>query len=84
MQRTLIPPCLSVARTVPEQHSNKLFDAEFVEMTSSTANEISTAEKKTTIHPEHVIAALEQLGFSEIKEVVYAFWQQTKEERGGG
>lgn len=36
---------------------------EFVQMLSSTANEISDKEGRTTILPEHVLKAVEQLGF---------------------
>jgi len=39
--------------------------AEFVQLISSEASELSDKEKKTTIMPEHVLAALESLGFGE-------------------
>lgn len=36
---------------------------EFVRMISTTANEFSEQDKKTTILPEHIIKATEELGF---------------------
>lgn len=57
--------------------------AELVEMISSAANEASTKENKSTIHPEHVVAALDQMGFAELKESAAAFLQQWKDEKKG-
>lgn len=37
---------------------------EFVQMVSSTANDISQREGRSTILPEHVIKSVEQLGFN--------------------
>ena len=37
---------------------------DFVHLLSSTANKASEKEKKNTIQPEHVLASLEELGFS--------------------
>lgn len=54
---------------------------------SSEANDLSEKEKKSTIMPEHVLAALEQLGFSEFQEDVRAFYGDVKEsnaQRGAG
>lgn len=53
--------------------------AEFVQLVSSEANEVSDKEKKTTITPEHVLAALHQLGFSEFQEDLQAFYGDVKE-----
>jgi len=61
--------------------------AEFVQLVSSEANDLSEKEKKTTITPEHVLAALEQLGFAEFQEDVRAFYGDVKEsnaQRGAG
>lgn len=57
--------------------------AEFVEMVSSSANEISTQENKTVINPEHVVAALEQLGFVELKQAVSEHLQELKADTKG-
>ena len=54
---------------------------------SSEANDLSEKEKKTTITPEHVLAALEQLGFAEFQQDVRAFYGDVKEsnaQRGAG
>ncbi len=53
--------------------------AEFVQLVSSEANDLSEKEKKTTITPEHVLAALEQLGFADFQEDVRAFYGDVKE-----
>ncbi len=54
--------------------------AEFVQLLSSEALEVATKEKKSTIQPEHVMAALTELGFSEFVEAVTQAWEQHKEE----
>lgn len=53
--------------------------AEFVQLVSSEANEMSDKEKKSTITPEHVLAALQQLGFSEFQGDLQAFYGDVKE-----
>ena len=53
--------------------------AEFVQLVSSEASEVSDQEKKTTITPEHVLAALQQLGFSDFQEDLQAFYGDVKE-----
>jgi histone H3/H4 len=53
---------------------------EFIQTISSEANEISTKENKTTILPEHVVAALESLDFASMVETVKA----TMNEGGSG
>ena len=45
---------------------------------SSDANELSEADKKTTIGPEHVMRALERLGFGSLQERVQACWDEWK------
>ena len=40
---------------------------------------MSDKEKRTTITPEHVLAALQQLGFSEFLEDLQAFYGDVKE-----
>ena len=53
---------------------------EFIQTISSEANEISTKENKTTILPEHVVAALESLDFASMVETVKATMNDIKEE----
>jgi len=53
--------------------------AEFVQLVSSEANDVSEKDKKTTITPEHVLSALEQLGFSEFQDDLVAFYGDVKE-----
>lgn len=53
--------------------------SEFVNLLSSESNDISTKEKKNTIHPEHVLKALEDLGFGEFVPEVHqalALWKE--------
>ena len=52
-------------------------------MISSSANEVSTQDKKTTINPEHVLKALEDLGFADLQKSVNTYWQQWKEDSKG-
>lgn len=56
---------------------------EFVHLISSEANEIATQESKTIIHPEHVVKALEQLGFKEWVASVMQAWEVWKVENKG-
>lgn len=51
-------------------------------MVSSSANGISEKEKKTTITPEHVLAAIEQLEMTDLKIPVATFLQTLKEAKG--
>ena len=50
-----------------------------MQLVSSEANDVSEREKKTTITPEHVLAALQQLGFAEFQEDLQAFYGDVKE-----
>lgn len=54
--------------------------AEFIQLVSSESNEVATKEVKNTISPEHVIRALEELGFSDFVDEVKVAWDQFKEE----
>lgn len=51
---------------------------EFVHLVSSQANEVSEKEKRTTVNPEHIITALEELGFSELVAGVREYWEEWK------
>lgn len=41
---------------------------DFVHLLASTSNAVSEKEKKNTIQPEHVLVALEELGYTEYLE----------------
>lgn len=51
---------------------------EFIHLVSSEANEICENSQRKTISPEHLVAALEVLGFSEFLEEVKASWEDHK------
>ncbi|XWS37202.1 hypothetical protein CRYUN_Cryun19dG0022900 [Craigia yunnanensis] len=51
---------------------------EFINLISSESNEVCNREEKRTIAPEHVLKALEVLGFGEYIEEVYAAYEQHK------
>eukprot|EP00898_Chlorokybus_atmophyticus_P003740 jgi/Chlat1/4367/Chrsp29S04514 len=53
---------------------------EFINLLASEANEICAREDKRTIAPEHVLKALESLGFNEYLEEVNAAYEQHKAE----
>jgi hypothetical protein len=54
--------------------------AEFVQLVSSEANEISGKEKKATILPEHVIKALDELGYQQFTADVRQTWDGYKQD----
>eukprot|EP00210_Caulerpa_lentillifera_P002111 g2026.t1 len=78
MIRELVPKDLNV----PPESMGMLIDCctEFVNLLSSESNEISTREKKNTIHPEHVMRALSVLGFEEFVPEVKEAWDSWKRE----
>ncbi|XP_074317302.1 protein Dr1 homolog isoform X2 [Silene latifolia] len=51
---------------------------EFINLVSSESNEVCNREEKRTIAPEHVLKALQVLGFGEYTEEVYAAYEQHK------
>ncbi|CAI5943699.1 unnamed protein product [Closterium sp. NIES-65] len=53
---------------------------EFINLISSEANEMCSKEDKRTIAPEHVLQALESLGFSSYLAEVQAAYDQHKSE----
>ncbi|KAF7806315.1 protein Dr1-like protein isoform X1 [Senna tora] len=55
-----------------------LFRIEFINLVSSESNEVCNREDKRTIAPEHVLKALQVLGFGEYIEEVYAAYEQHK------
>ncbi|KAK9105525.1 hypothetical protein Scep_022369 [Stephania cephalantha] len=53
-------------------------ESKFINLISSESNEVCSREEKRTIAPEHVLKALEVLGFGEYIEEVYAAYEQHK------
>uniref|UniRef100_M4EIQ3 Transcription factor CBF/NF-Y/archaeal histone domain-containing protein n=1 Tax=Brassica campestris TaxID=3711 RepID=M4EIQ3_BRACM len=53
---------------------------EFINLISSESNEVCNKEDKRTIAPEHVLKALQVLGFGEYVEEVYSAYEQHKYE----
>ncbi|XP_062580475.1 protein Dr1-like [Saccostrea cucullata] len=51
---------------------------EFIHLVSSEANEICNKQSKKTISPEHIIAALDHLGFGNYKEDAEAVLEEIK------
>jgi ribonucleotide monophosphatase NagD (HAD superfamily) len=54
--------------------------AEFIQLLSSEANELAMGDNKSTITPEHVVRALQQLGFEEWADDVKHSHEQFKAE----
>jgi len=54
---------------------------EFVHLVSTQANEVSETEKRSTINPEHIVRALEQLGFTSYLGEVNGVWEEWKGEK---
>jgi len=51
---------------------------EFIHYISSAANDLCSQQQKKTISPEHVLAALDNLGFGSYKEEAHAVLQEAK------
>ncbi|GER42562.1 nuclear factor Y [Striga asiatica] len=84
--KEMLPPDVRVARDTQDL----LIECcvEFINLISSESNEVCNREDRKTIAPEHVLKALEVLGFSEYIEEVYAAYEQHRLEtmdtmRGG-
>ena len=54
--------------------------AEFIQLVSSEANEFATKENKNTIHPDHVMRALQELGFQDFLTDINQTWEHYKED----
>ncbi|GFZ07654.1 nuclear factor Y, subunit B12 [Actinidia rufa] len=69
---------IDTERERSHEHSSFFFYAftEFINLISSESNEVCSKEEKKTIAPEHVLKALEVLGFGEYMEDVYAAYEQ--------
>ncbi|EFJ12470.1 hypothetical protein SELMODRAFT_227538 [Selaginella moellendorffii] len=76
--KEMLPPEVRVARDAQDL----LVDCcvEFINLISSESNEICNKEEKRTIAPEHVLKALEILGFGEYIEEVHAAYEQHRNE----
>uniref|UniRef100_A0A6N2KMX0 Transcription factor CBF/NF-Y/archaeal histone domain-containing protein n=1 Tax=Salix viminalis TaxID=40686 RepID=A0A6N2KMX0_SALVM len=74
--KEMLPPDVRVARDAQDL----LIECcvEFINLVSSESNEVCSREDKRTIAPEHVLKALEVLGFGEYIEEVYAAYEQHK------
>nr|GEV47641.1 protein Dr1 homolog [Tanacetum cinerariifolium] len=74
--KEMLPPDVRVARDTQDL----LIECcvEFINLISSESNEVCSREDKRTIAPEHVLKALEVLGFGDYIEDVYAAYEQHK------
>nr|XP_043636200.1 protein Dr1 homolog [Erigeron canadensis] len=74
--KEMLPPDVRVARDTQDL----LIECcvEFINLVSSESNEVCGRDDKKTIAPEHVLKALEVLGFGEYIEDVYAAYEQHK------
>ncbi|XP_034893443.1 protein Dr1 homolog isoform X1 [Populus alba] len=74
--KEMLPPDVRVARDAQDL----LIECcvEFINLVSSESNDVCSREDKRTIAPEHVLKALEVLGFGEYIEEVYAAYEQHK------
>ncbi|XP_057472567.1 protein Dr1 homolog isoform X2 [Actinidia eriantha] len=72
--KEMLPPDVRVARDAQDL----LIECcvEFINLISSESNEVCSKEEKKTIAPEHVLKALQVLGFGEYIEDVYAAYEQ--------
>ena len=52
---------------------------EFIQLIASEANTISEEDRKKTLNPEHVVKALERMGFSGFSDDVSQFLEEVKE-----
>ncbi|KAJ8553770.1 hypothetical protein K7X08_024448 [Anisodus acutangulus] len=74
--KEMLPPDVRVARDAQDL----LIECcvEFINLISSESNEVCNRVDKRKIAPEHVLKALEVLGFGEYIEEVYAAYEQHK------
>uniref|UniRef100_G3MR92 Protein Dr1 n=1 Tax=Amblyomma maculatum TaxID=34609 RepID=G3MR92_AMBMU len=79
--KEMLPPDVRVARDTQDLLVECC--VEFINLISSESNEVCSREDKRTIAPEHVLKALEVLGFGEYIEDVYAAYEQHKLETLG-
>ncbi|XP_047338270.1 protein Dr1 homolog [Impatiens glandulifera] len=74
--KEMLPPDVRVARDAQDL----LIECcvEFINLISSESNDVCNRGDKKTIAPEHVLKALEVLGFGEYIEEVYTAYEQHK------
>ncbi|XP_051149835.1 protein Dr1 homolog isoform X1 [Andrographis paniculata] len=72
--KEMLPPDVRVARDTQDLLIKCC--VEFINLVSSESNEVCNKEEKRTIAPEHVIKALEVLGFAEYTDEVCAAYEQ--------
>nr|GMD35726.1 protein Dr1 homolog [Ipomoea batatas] len=72
--KEMLPPDVRVARDCQDL----LIECcvEFINLISSESNEVCNREDKRTIAPEHVLKALDVLGFGDYIEEVYSAYEQ--------
>lgn len=76
--KEMLPPDVRVARDAQDLLVECC--VEFINLISSESNEVCGKEEKRTIAPEHVIRALQVLGFGDYVEEVYAAYEQHRSE----
>ncbi|CAA2976823.1 Dr1 homolog [Olea europaea subsp. europaea] len=74
--KEMLPPDVRVARDAQDLIIECC--VEFINLISSESNEVCGREERRTIAPEHVLKALQDLGFGEYIEEVYAAYEQHK------
>ncbi|KAF7025651.1 hypothetical protein CFC21_037812 [Triticum aestivum] len=74
--KEMLPPDVRVARDTQDLLVECC--VEFINLLSSESNDVCSRDDKKTIAPEHVIRALQDLGFKEYVEEVYAAYEQHK------
>ncbi|KAL3833791.1 hypothetical protein ACJIZ3_008527 [Penstemon smallii] len=72
--KEMLPPDVRVARDTQDLIIECC--VEFINLISSESNEVCNREDKRTIAPEHVLKALDVLGFRGYIEEVYAAYEQ--------
>ncbi|GMY15404.1 protein Dr1 homolog isoform X1 [Fagus crenata] len=74
--KEMLPPDVRVARDAQDL----LIECcvEFINLISSESNEVCSREDKRTIAPEHVLKALQVLGFGDYIDDVYSAYEQHK------
>ncbi|XP_072980002.1 protein Dr1 homolog isoform X1 [Typha angustifolia] len=74
--KEMLPPDVRIARDTQDLLVECC--VEFINLVSSESNDVCNREDKRTIAPEHVLKALEVLGFGEYIDEVYAAYEQHK------
>jgi len=72
--KEMLPPDVRVAKDAQDLLVECC--VEFINLLSSESNDVCGREEKRTIAPEHVLSALEVLGFGDYIEEAYAAYEQ--------